>query len=86
MPQRRYPPAKVGNPPDRTACGVFDTPRGRYVSCVHAGGLSCSTFFEDTNPTCEPLNLLFWPSGDVFPGFQSQDGSLAGMLCCLLAS
>ena len=30
-----------------------------------------------------PLIPLFWTSGDIYPGFQSQVGSLACMLPCL---
>ena len=32
-----------------------------------------------------PLIPLFWTSGDVFPGFQSQGGSLASVLCRMCA-
>ena len=31
-----------------------------------------------------PLKPLFWTSGDVCPGFQSQGGSLACFLACVI--
>ena len=31
-----------------------------------------------------PLIPLFWTSGDVYPGFQSQGGSLACFLACVI--
>ena len=30
---------------------------------------------EDISPFCGPLIILFWTSGDIFSGFQSQGGS-----------
>ena len=40
-------------------------------------------FLVDIFPFVGPLIPPFWTSGDVFPGFQSQDGFLANMLLCL---
>ena len=33
-------------------------------------------FVEDICPFCGETDVLFWTSGDIYPGFQSQGGSL----------
>ena len=43
-------------------------------------------FLEDISPFCGPLVPLFWTSGDICPGFQSQGGSLACFLACGIPS
>ena len=38
---------------------------------------------EDISPFCRTTGTLFWTFGDVYPGFQSQEGSPHYVLCHL---
>ena len=55
----------------------------RAVREIYANGLKFLCFWRTQILFVGPLMPLFWTSGDVCPGFQSQGGSLACVLSCL---
>ena len=40
--------------------------------------------FGGLSPFCEATDTHVWTSGDVYPGFQSQGGSLVCFLTCVI--